>query len=153
MPHIHELIDFVVTAYIVYDGKVLLIHHKGLDLWLPIGGHIELNEDPEEALYREVKEECGLEIELISTSPNYSGKDAKFMPIPNFLDIHNITDAHRHITLEYVAKAKNNEVKLNEEEHYDIRWFSEEDLNNFPLRDNVKFLANEAIKIVKAKDA
>ena len=65
MPHIHELIDFVVDIYIVYKDKVLLIHHKELKKWLPIGGHIELDEDPEEALFREVKEECGLEIEVL----------------------------------------------------------------------------------------
>ncbi len=58
MAHTHELIDFIINIYIIYKGKVLLIYHKKLDKWLPIGGHIELDEDPEEALFREVKEEC-----------------------------------------------------------------------------------------------
>jgi ADP-ribose pyrophosphatase YjhB (NUDIX family) len=65
MPHIHEKIDFTVSLFIVEGEKVLLVHHKKLDRWLPIGGHIELDEDPEQAAYREAKEECGLEIELI----------------------------------------------------------------------------------------
>ena len=47
MPHIHEKIDFTVSLFIVQDGKVLVIHHKKLGQWLPIGGHIELDEDPE----------------------------------------------------------------------------------------------------------
>ena len=64
MPHIHELIDFTVGVYIVHDSKVLLVHHKKFDKWLSVGGHIELHEDPEEALFREVKEETGLEIKL-----------------------------------------------------------------------------------------
>ena len=47
MPHIHEKIDFTVAIFVVHDGKVLLIHHRKLDQWLPLGGHIELDEDPE----------------------------------------------------------------------------------------------------------
>jgi len=64
MPHIHDLIDFIVNVYIVHEGKVLFIQHKKLNKWLPVGGHIELNEDPDQAIFREVKEECGLEIEI-----------------------------------------------------------------------------------------
>lgn len=30
MAHIHEKIDFIVSAYLVYDRKVLLIFHKEL---------------------------------------------------------------------------------------------------------------------------
>lgn len=57
MPHIHDLIDFTVAAYIVNNGKVALVNHLQLKRWMPVGGHIELNEDPEEALFREIKEE------------------------------------------------------------------------------------------------
>ena len=60
MPHIHEKIDFTVSLFIVEGERVLLVHHKKLNCWLPIGGHIELEEDPEQAAYREAKEECGL---------------------------------------------------------------------------------------------
>ena len=53
MAHLHEKIDFTVSLFIVEKGKLLLIHHRKLDRWLPIGGHIELDEDPEQAEYRE----------------------------------------------------------------------------------------------------
>ena len=46
MAHIHEKIDFTVAIFVVHDGKILLIHHRKLDKWLPLGGHIELDEDP-----------------------------------------------------------------------------------------------------------
>ena len=49
MAHLHEKIDFTVSLFIVEKGKLLLIHHRKLDRWLPIGGHIELDEDPEQA--------------------------------------------------------------------------------------------------------
>ena len=70
MPHIHEKYDFVITVYIVYDKKVLLVHHPRYGKWIPMGGHIELDEDPEEALFREIQEETGLEVEIVAEKPS-----------------------------------------------------------------------------------
>ena len=147
MPHIHEAIDFIVNVYIVYQGKVLLIFHRKLEKWLPIGGHIELNEDPEEALFREVEEECGLEMEVLSDKPKLESKGTKFLYTPSFLDIHDITDTHKHVGLYYFAKAKSDKFKFNKEEHSDIHWFSEEDLEKpeFNLSPAVKFYAENAL--------
>ena len=39
MGHIHKLIDFVVEVFVVYKDKVLLVYHKELNKWLPIGWH------------------------------------------------------------------------------------------------------------------
>lgn len=153
MPHIHDLIDFVSVVYIVYKNKVLLIHHKQLNKWLPIGGHIELNEDPEEALFREVKEECGLEIEVASSKPDAVSDGTKFLYTPEFLNIHKISDTHSHVGLVYFAKTKSDEAVLNKEEHHDIRWFILEDLDKpeFAIIGEVKFYASEALKKLAEK--
>ena len=55
------------TVYVVNDGKVLLHLHKKYNTWFPLGGHVEVDEFPYEAAIREVKEESGLEIELVKT--------------------------------------------------------------------------------------
>jgi len=146
MPHIHELIDFVVSVYIVHDDKVLLVHHKGTGLWLPIGGHIELNEDPEEALFREVKEECGLDIEIIGTKPVFEVAGTKSLFAPSFLNIHLINETHRHVVLIYLARARSEQVALAAEEHYAIRWFTSEelDLPEYKIKDSVKYYARAA---------
>jgi 8-oxo-dGTP pyrophosphatase MutT (NUDIX family) len=65
MPHIHEKIDFTVSVLISQNRKVLFIFHKQLQRRLPIGGHIELEEHPEQAAIREAKEESGLDVELV----------------------------------------------------------------------------------------
>ena len=44
MPHIHDKIDFTVAIFVVQQAQVLLVHHRALDKWLPLGGHIELDE-------------------------------------------------------------------------------------------------------------
>ena len=59
MAHIHEKIDFTVAIFVVHEEKILIIHHRKLNKWLPLGGHIELDEDPEIAALREAKEESG----------------------------------------------------------------------------------------------
>lgn len=147
MPHIHDLIDFIVNIFIVYDNKVLLIYHRQLNKWLPIGGHIELNEDPEEALLRETKEECGLEIEVLSDKPRIESEGTKFLYTPSFLDIHKISETHKHIGFVYFAKSKSDKFIFNEKEHKNIRWFSEEDLEKpeFNFSPAIKFYAKEAL--------
>jgi len=153
MAHINELFDFVVVAYIVYQDKILFIFHKKLGRWLPIGGHIELNEDPDEALFREVKEECGLEIEVLSDKPNLESSGTKFLYTPAFLDVHDISETHKHIGLYYFAKAKSDKFKLNGEEHNDIRWLNREDLDSpeFNLTPAIKFYASEALTKLSEK--
>ena len=91
MPHIHKLYDFVVTVFIVNRGRVLLIDHKKYDEWLPIGGHIELDEDPEMALIREIQEECGLKVRLLAGKPDIAHPGVKPIPTPSFVDVHRIT--------------------------------------------------------------
>src|SRR5690606_27899310 len=46
--------DFAVATFVVHQGRVLLLYHKRLGMWLPPGGHIEPNELPDEAAVREV---------------------------------------------------------------------------------------------------
>jgi 8-oxo-dGTP pyrophosphatase MutT (NUDIX family) len=148
MAHIHELIDFIVSVYIVNNDKVLLVDHKKLKLWLPIGGHIELNEDTDEALFREVKEECGLKIKVLGTKPDIQSAGTKFLYAPKFLDLHKISDAHKHVGLIYFAESESDRFVFNKEEHNDIKWFSEEDLENpvFEVMPSIKFYAKEALK-------
>ena len=55
MPHIHEKIDFTVEVFVVHNGRVLLRKHDKLKFWLSVCGHIELDEDPNQAAVREVK--------------------------------------------------------------------------------------------------
>ena len=106
MAHIHEKIDFTVAIFVVHAGKVLVIHHKKLDRWLPLGGHIELDEDPEQAALRETKEESGLDVELIGERPPTTGPGTRALIGPRFLDIHRINETHEHIGMIYFARPK-----------------------------------------------
>jgi len=51
---------FSVAVYARRGERVLVIEHRRLATWLPIGGELELGETPLEAAARELREETGL---------------------------------------------------------------------------------------------
>jgi 8-oxo-dGTP pyrophosphatase MutT (NUDIX family) len=146
--HIHEKIDFTVAIFVVRDSKVLLIHHRQLDKWLPLGGHIELDENPEQAALREAKEESGFEVELIGERPPTTSAGTRALIAPRFLDIHRITDTHEHIGMIYWARPKQGALTLAMAEHHDIRWCSPDDLEQLqpPMADAVKWYCRKALE-------
>ena len=148
MAHIHEKIDFTVAIFIVHEGRVLLIHHRGLNKWLPVGGHIELDEDPEQAALREAREESGLEIELLGERPPTTGNGTRALIAPRFLDIHRINDTHEHIGLIYWARPKDGTLALAAEEHHDIAWRTSAELDALvpPMSNAVKWYCRKAIE-------
>ena len=48
-----------VSVYCRHEGAVLLVLHKRLQMWIPVGGEITEGETPLEAAQREVREETG----------------------------------------------------------------------------------------------
>jgi ADP-ribose pyrophosphatase YjhB (NUDIX family) len=148
MPHLFYYLDFTVSVFVVYERKVLLVDHKQLGKWLPVGGHIEPGEDPEQAAYREAAEECGLDIELAGAKPPGEFPGTKLLVAPAYLDVHDISGEHRHLGMIYFARSRGAEVRLAAEEHNDIRWFTGDELRqperNIP--DAVRFYGQEAIR-------
>jgi 8-oxo-dGTP pyrophosphatase MutT (NUDIX family) len=51
---------FSVAIYARRGDRVLVIEHRRLRTWLPIGGELEAGETPSEAAVRELREETGL---------------------------------------------------------------------------------------------
>jgi 8-oxo-dGTP diphosphatase len=71
-----------VTGFLVHEGRVLLHWHRRNRLWLPMGGHIEPNEDPIQAVLREVQEESGVAAEVLPTAPPLPFANIPQLPPP-----------------------------------------------------------------------
>ncbi|MBM3226390.1 MAG: NUDIX domain-containing protein [Candidatus Tectomicrobia bacterium] len=149
MPHLHEKIDFTVAIFVVQDAKVLLIHHRALDKWLPLGGHIELDEDPEQAALREAREESGLDVELLGVRPPTTEPGTRALLAPRFLDIHRISATHEHIGMIYFARPRDasTALQLAPAEHHAIRWCTGADLLTLspPLSRAIRWYCEQAI--------
>lgn len=156
MPHIHEKIDFTAEVYIVYKNKVLLRQHDKYKFWLSVGGHIELDEDPNQAAVREVKEEVGLEVELYDhrvvkpEQDDYTG----LIP-PYFMNRHRINDTHEHLAMIYFARAHTDQLnQLSPGEKSDAcRWFTKEEISNLDnTKETVKIYATKALELLGKSD-
>lgn len=150
MPHLHEKIDFTVALFIVDKDRVLLVHHRKLGKWLPIGGHVELDEDPEQAALREALEESGLEVELLGERPPTTEPGTRALIAPRFLDIHRISATHEHIGMIYLARPRGGDLRLAQEEHHDIRWCTAEDLELLqpPLSGAIRWYCLQSLREV-----
>lgn len=153
MPHIHEKIDFTVDVFVVYRGRVLLRLHDKYKLWLAVGGHVELDEEPMQAAVREVKEEVGLDVKLVGEVANISDDGGGYRELlpPRFMNIHPINPTHQHIGMVYFARSGSDEVKPSGSDvSNDWRWLTLEDLekNELGLSPAIRHYAMTALKEV-----
>lgn len=102
-----------VKAFIVRDGKVLVLKRRSTDVhkpraWDIPGGRLDPGEDPFDGLHREVAEETGLAV-----------------TIGNPLTVHSFTrdDGQRITMLIFLCETNSGDVVLSHE-HTEFRWVS-----------------------------
>ena len=99
---------FTATGFVVENNEVLLHWHPKVKAWLPPGGHIEPNEDPVQAVLREIREEAGIETEVVETGPRLHLDYPTQVRSPYAImieDIHDPVDGfHQHIDMIYFCR-------------------------------------------------
>lgn len=140
-------IDLTVAGYIFNGDKLLLIHHKKLDKWLPVGGHIDPNETPDKALRREIKEEVNLEVDVIGKSSiPFVGNVVANLALPFHTNVHSVGN-HDHYCLFYLCNVKDASQLRENDEVTGARWFSMQELEEEIVPEDVREIAKEAFRL------
>lgn len=136
--------DFTATTFVVHEDRTLLLHHRKLSMWLPPGGHIDPHELPDRAALREVREESGLEVELLSQGSMLG--HVRVLPQPYCILLEQISPGHQHIDLIYFARVSGGSLAPAEREARAARWCSWEDLADPEIAEDIRELGRRAIE-------
>ena len=157
MSHTGEKVCLTVNALITHKDKVLLVFHKDYQTWFPPGGHVEKEEDPETAVYREIVEETGLTKNELTPIENkfevneniFSDMSGRILLSPLYSDIHTIGPNREHVGLRFFFKSTKEIVVSSDDDTTEIRWFTIEELNGhkYNLRKHVIFYGEIAIRL------
>lgn len=140
-------IAFSVAVYVRRGGErgqVLVIHHRRLGTWLPIGGELEAGETPLQAARRELREETGLEGQFPALAGALDGVPAGLLGYEE----HPAGSKGMHLNFVFVADvAADAEVTPNDE-FETWRWVGRDELEQLTSPLNVRqfgYLALDAV--------
>ena len=117
-------------------GKAAIINEKGLilvikragdethleNLWDVPGGRFDYGEKPEEGLKREIKEEAGLEVDIIEPVKSWT-----FMR----------ENGEQVFGTTFLCQPEDLEIELGDE-HTDFQWIEKEELDNLAMHDELR---------------
>lgn len=94
------------------EGKVLLVKsHKWFDYFTLPGGHIEIGETMQEAVKREVREEVGLDVEVV-----------EFLTMQEAIYSKEFYKKKHFIFFDFLCRVGEQQVKLDQDEIQDFVW-------------------------------
>ena len=150
---------FTATGFVVHNDHLALHWHPKVQAWLPPGGHIDENEDPVQAVLREIEEETGLRAEVVSNERPWELDYPSQVPAPFTIMVEDIPDPdqgpHQHIDMIYMCRPVGPVGPLND----GWLWVSKGQLaDGIPLErgdrapvpppEDVRVLANHAFELV-----
>lgn len=164
---------FTASGIVLHNDHVLLVFHKRLQAWVPPGGHVEAHEVPEETCRREILEETGLAVDVVSVdmgcgpeSGQAAESEASFLTQPAYIQC--VTAREKggdfyHIDLAYACLPSGRQTQAGEmpplrtnKEVEDVRWVPLSALDKLPLAKNVAegvSRTREALSLVLARRA
>lgn len=127
-----------VTAAIRNDaGDILLIHKIDNDLWaLPGGGH-DAGESLTDTVVREVKEETGLDVEVLRLVGTYTN--------PHHVMVYDDGEVRQQFSLCFEAKWVGGQPREDGSETKEVRWVTPTDLDRLNIHTSMRLRIDHAL--------
>lgn len=136
--------DFTVATFVVHEDKLLMLYHVKLGMWLPPGGHIEPNELPDEAAVREVREETGIEVELVGRRALPVAYPRQLI-IPEGVQVEHIAPGHEHVDFVYFARPVGSTRIVPGRGVSRVGWYTQAELDRLPLTEEMRLWVERAL--------
>jgi 8-oxo-dGTP pyrophosphatase MutT (NUDIX family) len=126
--------------------QFLLTHHRKLDRWLQVGGHVDGEADARAAALREAREESGM-VEFTVVAPDLDPG------VPLDVDVHPIPargsePRHEHHDLRYLLIAGRGQDLVLSDESHALRWFPLAEFERVLTEANLLRLARKARQLI-----
>ena len=128
-------------------GRVLVISHRRLETWLPVGGELALGETPLEAARRELREETGLEGRFSVLRGACEGVPPGFLGYEEHL----AGEKGLHMNFVFVADVPDGAAVTPNHEFSDYRWVDGRELTELPSPTNVREFGHLALAAEAAR--
>jgi ADP-ribose pyrophosphatase len=123
---------------VVWDGARVLLAQRGKPpaqgVWSLPGGMIELGETAVQAVAREVREECGIEVEVGEVlgvfDPIFRDPDGRIR--------------YHYVVVDFLAHYRGGELRASDDAA-DVRWVAPADLADYPLSEAARGMIRRAL--------
>ena len=136
----HAHAHFTASAVVLdpQAERVLLTHHRKLDIWIQLGGHADGDRDLRRAATREAEEESGLaSIHLVEDEI----LDVDIHPIP----AHGAEPPHDHYDVRFLFEADPDDPLTVSDESHDLAWVQVDELMRFSHEESLHRAVRKAV--------
>ena len=143
---------YTTAVFVVYAGRVLLLRHRRYGKWLPPGGHLEPHELPDEAACREVREETGLDVELVGPR-GLPVQQPRQLVLPRGLQVREVGSGRENVDIVYFARPKGWRRRqlpplVPGPEAEAVGWFDRAELERMELTEEIRLWAAKALRVL-----
>ena len=129
------------AAVAIVDGeKLLMLKRSDNKKWTMPGGTLDFGESLTDCAIREVKEESGLDVEIVDVIGTYTD--------PNIVVAYSDGEVRQEFTIVYAGKFSGDKVVL-DEESTDYKWVGFDEVANLELADSQKRRIADVIEYYK----
>ncbi|MEU5554241.1 NUDIX domain-containing protein [Micromonospora sp. NPDC047793] len=135
-PKANSVVPSVVAAVRNQRGELLMIHRTDNNLWaLPGGGH-DVGESISDAVVREVREETGIEVEVMSIVGIYTN--------PRHVMAYDDGEVRQQFSICFTARPVGGQLATSTESR-DVRWVNPADLGQLDIHPSMRLRIDHAL--------